>query len=127
MENSDVSEVINKISSIINNSNHDGKDGSATSAEAISNMIEMLKKNNSEEYNSESNNFNDIDFETILKFKTVLNQINSKDDKRSKLLLALKPYLKDSRKQKIDKYIQVLNISKVIDTFSDSTVGGDKK
>ena len=44
--------------------------------------------------------------DTILKFKTAFDKMNSKDDPRSKLLLALKQYLKESRKEKLDQYIQ---------------------
>ncbi len=56
--------------------------------------------------------------------KNVMDKMNSKDDPRSKLLISLKPYLKDSRKNKIDQYIQFLNMSKVIDLFSKSNGDG---
>ena len=34
------------------------------------------------------------------------------------ILLSLKPYLKDSRKSKIEQYIQLFNISKVIEALN---------
>ncbi|MBQ9297614.1 MAG: hypothetical protein IJ223_01025 [Clostridia bacterium] len=135
MENNDMSEIINKISSMMNNSSSSSKEGnnsSSISPETISQMIQMLQSSSGSEnsQNSESSDSttssNNIDIETILKFKTMFDKINSKDDERSRLLLALKPYLKDSRKNKVDKYIQFLNLSKVIDVFGNSAIGGDK-
>ncbi len=66
-----------------------------------------------------------IDFETIMKFKNIMDKMNSKEDPRSKLLISLKPYLKDNKKNKIDQYIQFLNISRVIEMFNKSN-GDDK-
>lgn len=66
-----------------------------------------------------------IDFETIMKFKNIMDKMNSKDDPRSKLLISLKPYLKDNKKNKIDQYIQFLNISRVLEMFTKSS-GDDK-
>mgnify|MGYP003296682382 FL=1 len=37
------------------------------------------------------------------------------DDPRSKLLNSLRPYLKQSRQDKLDQYIQLMNMSKIID------------
>ena len=51
--------------------------------------------------------------------------MNVKNDPRSNLLQSLKPYLNDSRKSKIDQYIQLLNMSKVLDVFP--FIGGEPK
>ena len=80
-------------------------------------------------YNSSKNTDNSfvntgIDFETIMRMKTIIDKMNTKDDPRSNLLQSLKPYLKDSRKSKIDQYIQLMNMSKVMDVFP--FMGGDK-
>ncbi len=132
--NEDMSEIINKINSMMN-SNTAASGNSSISPEAITKMLDMFKANsldntktNSNTYSSSDNpNSNSsIDIETILKFKTLFEKINSKDDPRSNLLLALKPYLKDSRKQKIEQYIQFFNISKILDEFG-HTSGGDIK
>lgn len=69
--------------------------------------------------------FGNIDFDTIMKMKSIIDKMNVKDDPRSNLLESLKPYLKDSRKSKIDQYIQLMNISRVIDVFP--FMGGDNK
>ena len=103
------------------------------SPDMINNLANMLnnKSNNS---NSSSNSqkegtnnssTSNIDFETIMKMKTIIDKMNVKDDPRSNLLLSLKPYLKESRREKLDQYIQLMNISKALDFFP--FLGGDKQ
>lgn len=91
--------------------------------EIVNNLLNMLNNNNTNQDNnnskntSDSSNSNTIDFETIMKMKSIIDNMNSKNDPRSNLLLSLKPYLNDSRKSKVDQYIQLMNISKVLDVF----------
>ena len=42
-----------------------------------------------------------------------MENINSKNDPRSNLLNSLKPYLRNSRKEKIDQYANLLNFTKI--------------
>lgn len=93
---------------------------------------QMNNKNNSKEQSSEGvsssssfSGFDGIDINTIMKMKSIMEKMNSKDDPRANLLLSLKPYLKDSRKAKVEQYIQFLNMSKIMESFTDS--GGDIK
>lgn len=143
MNNGNIPEDLQNIISSMNSSskgNDSSSDSNSISPEAISNLMSMLNgssgtqtpkgntesnsskhtNNSSKDSSKTENNFNNmgIDFETIMKFKTIMDKMNSKDDPRSKLLTSLKPYLKDSRKSKVDQYIQFLNMSKVIDVFS---------
>lgn len=72
-----------------------------------------------------SNPFGNIDMNTILKIKQVMEKMNkNKNDPRSNLLLSLKPYLKPSRKQKVDQYIQLLNMGSIMENFN--PMGGEK-
>lgn len=80
---------------------------------------------NNSEQNNDVSNTSGIDLETIMKVKAIMDKMNSKDDPRTKLLISLKPYLKDSRKNKVDQYIQFFKMSQVIDIFSKSN-GDDK-
>lgn len=68
---------------------------------------------------------NGIDIDTILKMKSIIEQINTKNDPRSNLLESLKPYLKESRRNKIDQYIQLMNMSKIIESFN--SMNGENK
>ena len=124
-----MSDVLKKLNSFI------GQNNNNISPDMVNNIFNMVNNSNNENtsntstsYNdnqSTSSNFNNIDFETIMKMKTIIDKMNVKDDPRSNLLQSLKPYLKDSRKSKIDQYIQLMNMSKVMDVFP--FMGGDKK
>ena len=55
---------------------------------------------------------------TIMKMKSVMDNMNSKNDPRANLLYSLKPYLRDSKKNKLDQYVNMLNISKIADMMN---------
>lgn len=76
--------------------------------------------------NTENTNpFSNIDMNTILKIKQIMEKMNqNKDDPRSNLLLSLKPYLKSSRKQKVDQYVQLLKMGSMMENFN--FMGGEK-
>lgn len=96
------------------------------SPEMINSVMEFVNEN-SKDSNSSNNSeskgsFSDsIDIETIMKMKSIMDKMNISDSPRSKLLLSLKPYLKDNKKEKIDQYIQ---LSKIIELLP--LIGGDK-
>lgn len=119
-------EMVNNLFSMLNNSNisSNGENSNSNSSEGNNSQT---SNNASDSSNTQDNPFNSngIDFETIMKMKTIIDKMNIKDDPRSNLLQSLKPYLKDSRKAKVDQYIQLMNMSKVMDVFP--FMGGDKK
>ncbi len=137
-----MSEIIQKLSSMLNNSNNQennnnndnntqndvSSNSNNINEDTIKNIINNLNFNNESSDNSTNtdNNFN-FDINTMLKMKSIMDKMNSnKNDPRANLLLSLKPYLNNGRKQKLDQYIQFLNISKVIDAFN-SDGGGNTK
>lgn len=85
-----------------------------------------FQKDTSNSSNADASSlFNNIDINTILKIKQVMENMNkNKNDPRSNLLLSLKPYLKPSRKQKVDQYIQLLNMGAIMENFNH--MGGEK-
>ncbi len=135
---SDLQSILSNMNSS-NNVSDSSTQNNGISPEAINNLVSMLNSHSNSNSNSESfegeksgntdnsnqnSSKNSIDLETIMKFKTIMDKMNSKDDPRSKLLISLKPYLKDSRKNKLDQYIQFLNMSKVINIFSKTNGDG---
>lgn len=82
----------------------------------------------SNDFNNTENNgfdFSNIDMATVMKLKKAMDSINSKkNDSRTNLLMSLKPYLKPSKKEKLDQYMKLLNISSVLEVFN--TMGGEK-
>ena len=76
--------------------------------------------NNTDSYDTDSsNNFDfNLDIETILKIKDILTSINkSSHNPRNNLLLALKPYLKNDKKEKLEQYIKIANLLSVLENF----------
>ena len=119
MNNEDMSDLFNKFSTMINEGNI---------PDNIKNILSSLSSNSASENTDNSENINgsknssdtssSIDFETILKMKSIMDKMNnSSNDPRANLLLSLKPYLKDSRKEKVDQYIKLFGMSKVLEVF----------
>ena len=94
------------------------------------NTSENGSNNNTSQDNSngskDSNTAPEIDINTILKMKQVMEAMNSnKDDPRANLLLSLKPYLKKSRQDKVEQYVKLFGIGKAFEAFG--SLGGDVK
>ena len=115
----------------LNNGNTDSKQSlnnmlSQVSPEMLNNLSAMLQSNsnnnsNNSNYNSSSNeasngNLN-IDAETLMKMTSMINAMNQKNGPGNDLLHSLKPYLRDSRKGKIDQYSNLLNLTKLADVM----------
>lgn len=136
MNNEDMSDMIQKLSGMLNNSNTNFSNAddissnlNETSFENLQSILSNMNFNseNTEDVNQDNPNNLNFDFETIIKMKNIMDKVNSsKNSTEANLLLALKPYLNNNRKQKLDQYMQLLNISKVIDAFN-SNGGGNYK
>ena len=122
MNNEDMSELFSKFSNMVSEGNI---------PDEMKNVIASLSgananQNNQEQREAEGNDASSIDFETIMKFKTIMDKMKgSGDDPRANLLRSLKPYLKESRKDKIDQYIKLFGMSKVMEVFNNT--GGEVK
>ena len=75
--------------------------------------------------NQNSNSFN-FDINTFIKLKSVMDTMNTHPDPRSNLLKSLKPYLKENRQAKVDQYINLFSMSRVMDAFKQAG-GGEGK
>lgn len=124
----DIKQMMNNIqnssssSNTSNNSNNTNLNNilSQVSPEMINNLSNLMNFNNSNSNpssNSNSNNFN-LDIGTIMKMKSIMENMNNKNDPRANLLYSLKPYLRDSKKNKLDQYVNLLNISKIADVMN---------
>ena len=83
--------------------------------------------NNSKNSNMNSSNFDfsNIDMNTILKMKSIMEKMNSSNDPRSNLLYSLKPYLRDTKKQKVDQYANLLNVAKIAEILKEDNKEND--
>ena len=131
MNNEEMSDIIQKIGNMINQSNNTNNTendndissySNETSFNNIQNILSNMNSNSDDSNQNNNNNFN-FDFETIMKMKTIIDKFNStKNSPEANLLQSLKPYLNNNRRQKLDQYMQFLNIAKVIEAFN--TNGG---
>ena len=92
----------------------------------ISSMLNSTSSNSSPNNSSNSNNFN-LDMNTILKMKSIMENMNNKNDPRANLLYSLKPYLRDSKKDKLDQYVNLLNVSKIAELMNKNNNNNDDK
>lgn len=98
--------------------------------EMIQNFSSMMQNNSGPSANSNNNtqqssssnsspnsgfDFSSIDMNTVMKMKSVMEKMNSKNDPRSNLLYSLKPYLREERKEKLDQYANLMNFAKIAD------------
>ena len=134
MSNEDMSDIMQKLSSMINSSNTD--ENSKYTNDDVSSNSNQFNMDNLKEFinnfqsssqesnaniNDDSNNSNNFNFDinTMMKMKSIMDKMNSsRNDPRSNLLQSLKPYLNDNRKERLDHYMQFLNISKVLEAFN---------
>lgn len=100
-------EMIQNFSSMMNNQSNSSSDGNNGSA-------------NSNSTNSGGFDFSQIDMNTIMKMKSVMDNFNNKADPRSNLLYSLKPYLREEKRGKVDQYANLLNVAKIADLLKDN-------
>lgn len=75
--------------------------------------------------NSQGFDFSNIDMNTILKMKSVMDKLNTSNDPRSNLLYSLKPYLRDSKKEKLDQYANLLNVARIAELLKNNNKEND--
>ena len=76
---------------------------------------------NQTNFNNSNFDFSNIDMNTIMKMSSMLGKMNNnKNDPRANLLNSLKPYLRDSKKGKLDNYMNLLNVSKIADIMKNN-------
>ena len=134
MEEQDFSKLVNNLKNILNNNSTSASESSSSNSsfnitpEMISNLANSIKSSSSNSNFSStsssdesSNNAtsSNLDIATILKVKNIIETLNKKDDARSNLLYSLKPYLRESRKQKVDQYVNLFKLSGIADLFKE--------
>ena len=134
MMSEDMSEIVQKMSEMLKNNEIpdnvksilDGftsnQNNSSPSQEDSSNATDSRNEQNS----SDSFEMPNIDLGTMLKMKSNIDSMNKQqNDPRANLLRSLKPYLKPSRKEKVDQYIKLFSMGKVFEVIN--PLGGEKK
>ena len=108
-------EIPEPIKNMMNNLN--------SSTDGMSSNNSSREEPTSGETSSDMPNF---DMATMLKMKSIIDNMNkSQNDPRANLLKSLKPYLKPSRKEKVDQYIKLFSMGKAFEVLN--PLGGEKK
>src|SRR5574344_1386455 len=82
--------------------------------------------NNYNNANQTSNNIPNIDMATLMKMQSMISKLKSADnDDMSKLLISLKPYMREEKKTKIDEYINLIKMGKMAQVLE--ALGGNNK
>lgn len=94
------------------------------------NSLNLDNNNSCDSNENRNNNENtfvpEFDINMIMKMKTIMDSMKTnKNDPRANLLKSLKPYLNKNRKNKVDQYIQLFNMSKIFEVMN--PLGGDNK
>lgn len=101
------------------NNSTTNSDSSNENSNSSSGFMETDSTNN----NSDMPN---LDIDTMLKMKSIIDSMNKQqNDPRSNLLKSLKPYLRPSRKDKVDQYIKLFSMGKVFEMMG--PLNGEKK
>lgn len=111
------------VSNFSNNSKEQQENNSSPNIDPnmLSSLLSSFNTNTSSNSDENSNSGNNIDIETILKMKSIIDKMNkNQNDPRSNLLRSLKPYLRSSRKDKLDQYVKLLSMTSVMDAFGNN-------
>lgn len=118
-------EMIQNFSKILSSQNNSNNDNSNFNPNTNTNTNPSNQNTN----NSNNNfDFNGIDMNTIMKMSSVFQKMNNtKNDPRANLLNSLKPYLRDEKKEKLDNYMNLLNVSKIAEIMKENNTPNNKE
>ena len=104
--NEDVNNIFEKFSDILKEKDID-----------LNSIIGNQQSNES----TDTTNNNDFSFDinTIMKIKNIMDNMNNKNSPRNQLLMSLKPYLEDEKKEKLEQYIKIANLLSVLGSLDE--------
>lgn len=113
-------DMFNNFSNMMNNNSNKS---SKNASQGNSTTNNVSSSNNS---TSNGFDFSKIDMNTMLKMKSIMEKMSSNDDPRANLLYSLKPYLRNERKDKIDQYANLLNMTKIAELLKNDNKENNK-
>ncbi len=113
-------DMFNNFSNMMNNNSNKSSENASQGNSTTNNV--------SSSNNSTSNgfDFSKIDMNTMLKMKSIMEKMSSNNDPRANLLYSLKPYLRNERKDKIDQYANLLNMTKIAELLKNDNKENNK-
>ncbi len=123
--NEDNSEALNTLISSIQekmNTEPQNNNSNSNTTPDFSSLLNVLNNtnnnnnNNTDESNNSNSGFN-IDPSIILKIQQIMGAMNNKNPQKD-LLLSLKPFLRQSRQDKMNDYLTILSVISIIESLS---------
>ena len=109
----DVNELVDKLKGLLDGGGADGLKGLlGGGGGGIENLMGLLGGGGPKK--SESSN-GGLDVDTIMKFKTAYDKVNSRPDPRVSLLSSLRPYMNTRRAGELDTVVRLLSLTKITD------------
>ncbi len=124
--NEDNSEALNTLISSIQekmgteNTNNNTNNSINNTTPDFSSLLNVLNNTNNNSNTDESNNSNsgfNIDPSILLKIQQIMGAMNNKNPQKD-LLLSLKPFLRQSRQDKMNDYLTILSVISIIESLS---------
>lgn len=119
-------EMIQQFSSLLQNSNNQNNTNNINNSTQNNTQNNIQNNNQSTSSNTNTSNestnsqFGGIDIGTIMKMSSAFGKMNNSNDPRANLLNSLKPYLRDTKKDKLDNYVNLLNMTKIADILKNN-------
>lgn len=124
-----LSELMNKNNESNQSSANSNND--SNSSNSVSNNTNSQDNSTNSDFANNLNNFdfNNIDINTMMKVKSMMEKMNNSSGPRNNLLQSLKPYLRDEKRSKLDQYSNLLNMANLMELFNQNNKennSGDK-
>lgn len=119
-------EMIQQFSSLLSNSNNQNNTNNINNSTQNNTQNNIQNNNPSTSSNTNTSNentnsqFGGLDIGTIMKMSSAFGKMNNTNDPRANLLNSLKPYLRDTKKDKLDNYVNLLNMTKIADILKNN-------
>lgn len=126
-ESPDLSKAIEKVQQMLSDENGQNQ---------IQNILSMFagtgddrEDDNSSEsspsFGESASSFDTSDLEMLMKMKNVMSAMNDmKNSSQTNFLLALKPFLKKERRNKVEQAVKLISAARVFKAFKDMNEGG---
>lgn len=114
-----LSNLINNSSDVTqNNDNNQNTQSFDKSSNPNNQSNSKISEDSSSSQTANNFNFNNIDINTMMKMKSVMEKMNNSSSPRNNLLQSLKPYLRDEKRSKLDQYSNLLNMANIMELFN---------
>lgn len=124
-----LSELMNKNNG--SNQSYANSNDDNNSSNSVSNNTNSQDNSTNSDFANNLNDFdfNNIDINTMMKVKSMMEKMNNSSGPRNNLLQSLKPYLRDEKRSKLDQYSNLLNMANLMELFNQNNKennSGDK-